>query len=292
MKIFRSLIFISAISFCYLPSSAQLARQKISLYAYNIGFSGISTGLGRAINKEKSEKFFSAFWTGFKHGCIGGSISFAGKHLAHLIKSEESLYWGWPSKIVHSYGVSIMENSVLHKSLFTSIRVPAWFVMMDIDFEKKIHVNAKAMPASMIHFIVFAATSKFSLSKTIQIGVPYFEFHNDPGVLKIAGSAGLNVISINSSYNNEFNAAAHELIHILQLREYYIFNGYWGNSNVNKRIRNSENSLTKFAGKYLYPDVNYVSVPYLLSKWTAKTYYGNIFELEAQHISLNQYITK
>lgn len=284
MKILPPIIFISTISFYSVSSPAQFARQEFSLYAYNIAFSGISTGLGRAIIKEKSEKFFNAFWTGFKHGCIGGSVSFAGKHIAHFIKTNESLYWGWPSKIVHSYGVSIMENSVLHKSLFSSIRTPAWFVMMDIDFEKKFQLKVKAMPASMIDFIVFASTNKFNLSKTLQIGVPYFEFHNDSGNFKRSGFAGLNVISINSSYNKEFRPEAHEFIHILQLREYYVFNGYWEKSSINRCIQNSNNSFAKFAKKYLYPDVNYVSITYLLNRWTAKTYYGNIFELEAQHI--------
>lgn len=284
MKAFGLMILISGICFYSLSSSAQLVRQKFSLYAYNIGFSGISTGLGRVINKEKNENFFHTFWVGFKHGCIGGTISFAGKHIAYFIKSDRNLYWGWPSKIVHSYGVSIMENSVLHKSLFSSIRVPAWFVMMDIDFEKKFQIKAKAMPASMINFIVFASTNKFNLSKTLQIGVPYFEFHNDSGNFKRSGFAGLNVISINSSYNKEFRPEAHEFIHILQLREYYVFNGYWKKSGINRCIENSNNSFAKFAKKYLYPDVNYVSIPYLLNRLTAKTYYGNIFELEAQHI--------
>lgn len=292
MKAFGLMILISGICFYSLSSSAQLVRQKFSLYAYNIGFSGISTGLGRVINKEKNENFFHTFWVGFKHGCIGGTISFAGKHIAYFIKSDRNLYWGWPSKIVHSYGVSIMENSVLHKKLFTSIRIPAWFVMIDIDFEKKIHANAKAMPASIIDFIVFASTNKFNLSKTLQIGVPYFEFHNDSGIYKRTGFAGLNAISINTSYDKNIRSEAHEFIHILQLREYYIFDGYWKKTGFNLRLENSTKSFAEFSKKYLYPDVNYVSIPYLINKWIAKNYYGNIFELEAQHIALNQYIQK
>jgi hypothetical protein len=283
------LFFVSTLIFCN-QSKAQVGKQKLSLAAYNIGFSGITTGLGRAINKNKQEKFFPAFWKGFKHGCIGGTIAFSGKQIGYLVNKEKSLYWGWPSKIVHSYGVSVMENSATHKNLFKSIRFPVGFVMMNIDFENSLKIRPMLMPGSLTSFFIATANAKMDFVKSIKSGTPYFEYNRTSGGA-LGGYAGLNVFYINTAFGNNYSSIeAHELIHILQGREYLIFNKYLSKTTIIKKVNESENKFLKVFRKTIFIDIPYNYPLYSISKLAARNYYDNIFELEAQHFATNEYV--
>lgn len=285
MKVISTLVlcvFLRAVAF------PQMGRQKLSLYAYNVGFSGITTGLGRAINKDKNQKFLKEFWTGFKHGCIGGTIAFGGKQLAYLIKKDDNLAWGWPSKIVHSYGVSVMENSATHSELFNSLRFPVGFIMVDIHSISKGKVTGKIMPGSLACFIITSANEKFNFSKSALLGTPYFEYS---GQNLRNGYALLNTVSVNTAYDYRFLAVEpHELIHNFQVREYLIFNTFFKENKILHTIKKSNSKLIRSLNRIFYLDVPYITPFYHTAFLKGKNYYDNIFELEAQHFATNQYV--
>jgi hypothetical protein len=289
----RKSVLLLTILTCLLQkkSDGQVTRQKLSLYAYNTIFGGVTTGLGSAINKNKEEKFLKVFWKGFTYGCIGSSISFTGKQLSYLINSDKNLYWAWPSKILHSYGVSVMENSASRNHPFTSVRFPVGFIMVGLDFKNKMKITPQLMPASLTNFIISAASkSKFNFSKTVQLGTPCFEYPDPQGRTFSGAYAQLNVITFINPGQINYYLAAHEHIHILQLREYYVLNTFFHNTHTVKKLRAAEKGFGKIVKQFVYPDINYVSIPYFPVRALSRNYFGNLFELEAEHFARNQFV--
>ena len=72
--------------------------QEAFLAVYNVGFGGITSGVGAMINKKKDNKLFTTFWTGFKRGCIGGGITYLGKKISYQINNNSQAIWAWPSQ--------------------------------------------------------------------------------------------------------------------------------------------------------------------------------------------------
>ena len=181
-----------------------------------------------------------------------------------------------------------MENSSLHSNLFTSIRFPVGFIMIDADIKRKDVVKPKVMPGSLSSFIVGCFNSRFNAAKSLQSGTPYFEYTNRNSRI---GYAQLNTVHLNLAFDYRFlSVEPHELIHILQLREYYIINTYWKKTKFVKRVEESDKGFNKKILPIIYPDVHYQYIPYYAAFLFSKNYYDNIFELEAQHFATNQYV--
>lgn len=283
------LFFISILLSHSFQSFPQYEKQKLSLYGYNIGFAGITTGIGRVINKNKNEKFATAFWQGFKHGMLGGTILFSAKQLSYQITNEQNLVWGWPVKLLHSYGASIMENSSNHAPIFKSLRFPVGFIWFDLDFTGSLKGKIRFAPASLASFIVMTVRDNFNLTKTLSMGIPYFEYNDT--LTRTGGYSLINSMSINNSYAYSQRVdPAHELIHNLQVREYFIFYTYFTNSRFVKKFQSPDKKLEKFLSDFLYPDIPYITPLYNLNKALSKNYYGNLYELEAQHFATNQFV--
>jgi hypothetical protein len=124
----------------FLFSTKSVAQyQERQIFVYNIALGGITSGIGAAINKKKEDKFLPVFFRGFKYGCVGGLFLYGGKKISYQINRQNNLAWGWPSKLVHSYGASIIESAALNeKHVFSKLSFPIGFVRFNIQFNIKV----------------------------------------------------------------------------------------------------------------------------------------------------------
>jgi hypothetical protein len=294
-------------------SSAQKKRQELGLACYNIGFGGITAGLGAMLNKKKGTKSGKEFLRGFKHGCIGGAINYTAKRVAYGMNPEiltgppklnkNYLLWGWPVKIIHSIGSSIIDNAARNKkNVFKNYNLPIGFINLNINFEETLKVKPQLMPYSTFSFISLSAKKnyQFEAEESILLGSPIFVFDSTtPNYDIYKGQQFANGITLSSRlYNNfEYRAynqtIAHEYIHVLQFREYQVFNSYF--SNCYNKIIGKKAKLNNFISEYIYSDFPYASIFYLMmqqpkSAVYSNAYFKNLYELEAQHFSTNSFV--
>ncbi len=298
---------ISAILFFNKQVYSQKNRQELGLLIYNVGFGGFTAGVGALFNKEKEHKVLSVFWRGFKYGCIGGGANYAGKrftHSIHLVKdpisnetNQSALLWAWPSKIVHSIGSSIIENAAKNdKNVFTNFRMPVGFVSVSLSVHDKIMVRAKLMPISFITFSsnLLKSGNHLHIKETLLLGTPYFVTATDNFPFRDTDAYQLNNNIIVKEYANTKNLygflISHEHIHVLQEREYLVFN-QWLYKPYNNLV-NQDKKIAKFLKKYIFPDLPYFLTVYQLFNYTTNNYYKNLFELEAEHFATNRYIRR
>lgn len=288
MKMFIASIILPFFFF----SKINAQHQERQVIIYNIALGGITTGIGAAINKQKSEKVFPAFFRGFKSGCIGGAFLYGGKKMSYLINKQDNLIWGWPSKLVHSYGASIMENAAKNdKNPFSKLSFPVGFLRFNFSFDEKIKTNVQLQPGSLACFIVNASYWKFKPKESLLIGTPVFTSNSNYILNKGGGWAIINTFTYSELFNNEkYKVIAHEHIHILQEREYLVINN-WFNKPKNK-IVNNMNPISKKILDHIYLDIPYNYFFYTLMKQKQNCYYKNYFEFEAERFATNKYVQK
>ena len=70
----KYLLSIVLVSLFFYETSAQKGVEKAELLAYNVLFSGITSGIGAVINSPKTNNKKKVFLTGFWQGGIGGLL--------------------------------------------------------------------------------------------------------------------------------------------------------------------------------------------------------------------------
>lgn len=55
------------------------AQQERTVFLYNLGFGGITAGIGAVINKPKDVNWKNAILKGFWQGSVGGVLNYAGR---------------------------------------------------------------------------------------------------------------------------------------------------------------------------------------------------------------------
>lgn len=275
-----------------LPSKAQ--NQDAQLLAYNSLFGGITAGIGSIINKQKKDNTWKVFKRGFLYGSIGGTVNYAGKKIAYNINATGKSWYGWPSKIIHSYGSSIIENAALNKpNVFASLRMPIGFVMLDVNAENKFKLNASIMPISFGRFVSQLSKYTIDVTTSLNTGVPIFKNSNLNSINTYASfnniSLSSNLYTLGADFKN-YNLT-HEFIHILQHREYMVFNTYV------KKIDNNIKSKSKFynfLNKVFTFDYNYTIPTQLFIKRNqfGANYFKNWYEFEAERFATNNYVPR
>ncbi len=150
------------------------------------------------------------------------------------------------------------------------------------------------MPISFLEFTAntIKAGSRLKLKESILLGTPYFIVSdNTPYFEDGVAETVTNCILVksgpaSSSFSGFF--LAHEYVHVLQQREYFVFNQYL-HKPFNNMI-NQDKPSVKFIKKRIYPDIPYLYFFYGITQQPFETYYKNIFELEAEHFAKNSYI--
>ncbi len=284
------IVFFSLFIF-YTKNFAQ--QQERHVFVYNIALGGITSGIGAAINKKKEDKFLQVFFRGFKYGCVGGLFLYGGKKISYEINRQNNLAWGWPSKLVHSYGASIIESAALNeKHVFSKLSFPVGFVRFNVQFNKKVKANIQIQPGALASFIVNSAYWQFKPKESLLIGTPIFMSNSDYIVNKNGGGRALiNTFTYSDVFtNNSYEIFAHEHIHILQGREYLVMNN-WFNSSKDKVV-NKMNNNTKKIFNHLYLDIPYNYLFYSILYKKPPCYFKNYFEFEAKRFATNDFVKR
>ncbi len=314
---YKFLFFALFFSFCnftvYAQSAAQKNRQEIGLALYNLGFGGITAGFGALINKKKGANNFKTFMRGFKYGCIGGAIDYGSKRIDFFIYHPEVLatyeggqrylIWGWPTKIVHGIGSSIIYNAAQNRDdVFKNYNMQIGFINLNVNFEEKLKIKPQLMPIAFGEFVYYSCNKYFQFKpkESLLSGNAIFMYKNDiPNITYryYSGKTFESVIALNDYLNNPIPFSniyrlvlAHENIHALQFKEYQVFNNYFIRG-YNK-ILNNKTKLKNILNKYFYCDIPFQNIFYILNTpklvsptQTHNNYYKNLFELEAQHFA-------
>lgn len=268
MKIVTT-IFLSLIIPLY-SNCQSFHQQQRQLATYNIIFNAGVAAIGSVIHKHEHETICNAFISGAIKGAVGGAIIFIGKKSVALIPLNKDLRLAHISKSIHALGSSMVSNGSLNKPILSTISFELYTTRLDVNtdtWETKIRLQ----PFALIGGIIFAKYTSLNIKKSLEYGGLYF----DSDSKKYRGRCYLCGVIVSSTSNHRHNTAAHELIHVMQNREYLVFNNYYS------PIKNKKIS------KYIYLDIPIYAGFSMLAKTQVdknnrfKTYYRHFYEFEA-----------
>ena len=272
-------------------SNGQKNAQEARLAIYNISFGAIVSGVGSVLTEQHGESVTKAFLKGIKWGALGGGFVYLGKKTSYQINSKKQMLYGWPSKFVHDFGISIVENAAKNQEIFGSFRTNVGFIKIDISTQKHFSIHPKVMPFALGSFIYGSIKSKLDLNKTILIGTPVFKA-NKVFLQGDLGLAGYNTIYMPDTLSYFFySVIAHEHVHILQESQYFSILT-WLRPLHNKLNESKKFTIYKKLEKYFYLDIPIYRIPQIFMNYSPNCFYRNYFELEAQHFASNSYIRK
>lgn len=206
------------------PGRVYPPDQDLKLAAYNVGFGATIGGVGALINGDEGgpgRRFVRGAW----RGALGGGIAHSGKWMAGQISASETLAFGLPALLVHDTGASIIENAAHDRPPFDRLSVLAGFVRLDVRPATGA-VRARLMPVNTLAFALMLSDNRFSPGRTLLYGTPVFVGDgqgDDPlgiGGGPSDGLAFLNAVYLNTGNDAFHDTAAHELVHVMQHREY------------------------------------------------------------------------
>jgi hypothetical protein len=282
--------FIAFLALCLFSTKSFAQKQERQVLIYNVALGGITSGIGAAINKKKENKLLPTFFRGFKYGCVGGLFLYGGKKISYQINRQNNLALGWPSKIIHSYGSTIIENaSKNEKDIFSKLSFPIGFVRFNFSIQKRLKCNVQLQPTSLASFFVNTAYWEFKPKESLLIGTPVFMSNSNYVVNNRGGGYALtNTFTYSDQYTSQsYEIFAHEHIHILQGREYLVMNTWF--KNPTNDVLNKMNNNTKKILKHLYLDVPYNYLFYSMLYKNPPCYFKNYFEFEAKRFATNDF---
>jgi len=253
--------------------------QQSQVLLYNVGYGGIVGAIGAVMNRNESS-WYRAFVKGLIQGSFGGLICYEGKRMAYEINKNRELLYGWPSKIVHATGASIIENAAANNYLWESWSVHFGFVR----FETKpatFPLRVKFLPFAFGGFLMATACGRLKVDKTFQLGQPYFR--KSTFELPEAGGYSFgNQIIVNEDVTNVYEYIAHEYIHNYQYREGISLNKMF--THIHQEFSNYE--IYNRLSEHIYIDTAFMAMAYHMEDQHSYAWkYKNYFELEAKYCS-------
>lgn len=285
-------ILIIIFIFIYIESDAQKLKQDAQLFAYNVGFNGITAGIGAIINKDrdKDHKWYNRFTRGFYQGCIGGALIYSSKKIIYNIKSEKNYWYAWPSKLVHSAGMSIVENAALNNKFGENWNIEIWAFRCDFSIGESSYFKPRLLATSIYSIIFFIPKASFDWNRSLMTGVLFFSgdtlFNGRQGVTNIKAISTYTNYKIYPGYN-DYYVTAHELVHTYQSREYQIFNTW-----LKPYEERAPEKIRKLCTKYIYLDIFYFGLFYRMigGEHSDQYYLKNFYELESENFARNKFI--
>jgi hypothetical protein len=277
MKLLFPLLLVCSLSF------AQHQERKV--FFYNVGFGGLSSGLGAVINKPKEINWKKAFVKGVWQGSIGGTLNYSGKKMLYVISREEDLIYAWPAKFLHHAGTSIIENAALNEPFLQNWNLNLGPVRVDFSLNGAKPFRARLLPYSIYSVIAGGRVGRFDVSTTLlTCNIAYKNKYWLPeGNLGLSYGRGFAYVANEGKYHT----ISHELVHQFQFNEYQVFNTYL-KPLANKVPRTKVKSIFT---KYIYFDANYLAPFYMLEgRHKQQSYYRNFYEFEAQRFSTNKHV--
>jgi hypothetical protein len=291
MKV-KKLITVIITAMFWNPAQGQvLNKQDALLISYNIGFGGLAAGVGAIINKPKNVKWHKAFVRSLWQGAIGGSLNYAGKRMNNLIVRNQAAAFGWPAKIIHAAGSSIVYSAALNKEFLKYWSIDYGPARFDISLKDKPACRVRLMPGSIISFINVSYYGKLDIAMSLSCGNVAFRRKNytTSGNYTIEGLAFNHAFMYVNSID-KYATVAHEINHLLQFREYLVGNTYfepWA-----AKVKKSK--IGSWTNRYIYIDMFYFNGMYMLEELRdndePKCYYSNFYEFEAERLANDKYV--
>ena len=263
------------------------------LFACNVGFGGITAGIGAIINKPEATPAHKAFFKGFYQGCLGGALQYGGKKMTYQIGKHENYRYGWPAKLLHNAGASIVENAALNRPFGRYWDLDLGLLRIDFAFaaqdENPVRVRFNAMLlCDIVAVKVQTKSACVDWGKSFKAGALTF-YTNEPlygrNNIAVAGRAYSKSYIYTNRNKEVHRTVAHELIHLFQYREHLVFNAW-----LNPLTSKAPSGLKKLFHNYIYIEPPYHKIFYLIEGYHGvENYYKNFYEYEAEWFANNGY---
>ena len=274
-------------------------QQPAKLLAYNLALGAGIGGVGAALTG-KTGTAWERFWRGAGRGALGGALLYEGKRLTHLIVQHEQPAYGLLAVGVHELGGSIVENASYDRPVFERLTLHTGFVRWE--WRPGAGAQVRVMPYALnASLYLLRVDYRLDVPKSLALATPVFiggtqeQIAAGDGFARY-GFAGREAIALADPAllppmrdpDIVRRVLAHELVHILQHREFY-------RANVvaqpllsqARRIRLVDTWYAR-AGQYVYLDAPYLQQEvYELLRHEPRCHYNNWFEREAQGFALN-----
>ncbi len=270
-------IIYTLLMFTVLAAKGQdLGTRNRQFFAMDVITGGLIGGIGSAIHPKENQTRGNAFLVGFAKGCVGGSLTYAGKNLAFHVGSKKSMWYGWPAKLIHAGGSSIIENAAQNNLWYSNWAMDIGLLRVDGNMNGKFRFRGQ--PFAAIGFIQHIAEgSQFSTKRTIQTGTAYF--YKEKTIISKTASVGrtyINSISVDETRINTFRyTAGHEMIHAFQERELLSINYFYAK---NKQ-------------RFIYFDIPVFDTNYLVADILSNgKHYENWYENQAHTLANRKFV--
>ena len=270
-------------------------RQERIVFIYNVGFGGLTSGIGAVINKPKGANWKKHFVKGFWQGSVGGLINYSSKKTLYLNNLNQNKAFFWPAKILNCAGTSIMQNASLNEPFLENWYLEYGLIRLDFAIHNKDKFRVRILPAGIYATIAASRLGKFDLENTLATGQIVFSnkevlrYSNGNTTLGISYGRGFVFVDNSQVYPNKYRMLAHEIVHQFQYNDYQIFTT-WLNP-LGQKIK-SKTVKTIFT-KYVYPDIPFTLISYNLAGHYANPhYFRNFYEFEAERFSTNSFVPR
>lgn len=277
-------LFACLLLFQPVQSVAQGQEEKLCLY--NVGLGALTSGIGAVINK-KGENWKPCFFRGLWRGSLGGFINYTSKKSLHLVVSNQNFTCALPSRILNCAGNSLIQSAARNQPFLQHWSLEYTIFRFDVSLHSPGGFRVRLLPEAVVAGYLSSRKGKLDLPVTLQTGALVFktnEWLND--VNRTSGvNYGRALIYLDKA--NKYQIVAHELVHEFQYRETQVANAFlqpWASTRRNAGLKRTVN-------RYLYPDMPYFSLLYLLEGiHRGETATRNFFEFEAERFSTNKFV--
>jgi hypothetical protein len=280
MKFLLILVFFPAVIFSQ--------HQERKVFIYNIGFGGLTAGVGAVINKKKDESLKKSFIRGFWQGSVGGLFNYSAKKTIYLIDKNKNFGYAVPARLLSSAGNSIIQNAALNEPFLRNWSLDYWFFRFDFSATAEKKFKIRMLPETILATAISLPKGKFDINTTLLTGIIAFKTKH-PITTERGKHSGLNYgrAFIYSDSSAKHHVVSHEIIHEFQYREYLVFNSY-----LKPAVSKMKNTgLKKILTKYIYPDVPYFGLFYMLEGvHPGEKLFRNYFEFEAEKFATNKFV--
>lgn len=276
----------------YMDMRNARARQERELIAYNVGLGIVSTTIGALINKPKKQKAWDCIKNSIWQGALGGGLQYAGKKLTYQITKDENEWWGWPSKLVHSAGVSICQNGAMGYGFgkywvldYGPARFNFTIQKGSLDFQPQLNLlfaydMYQGLKWGYVDWPMSLRTGAFTFVS------PHSTMDLSDGRKALGMAYTRSIIYTKDNQWRKYETIAHELVHTYQANEYRVSNTYF--IPLMSKIHNK--AINNFF-KYVYIEfpASYIIHGIAIDK---NHHYKSFFEYEAKFFSTNEYVDR
>lgn len=235
-------------------------KNDIEAGLFNMGFGGVIGGIGAVINKKSNQKTGKIFLKGFAQGALGGYLLFESKRLVGKYGKTGNYSYVWPSKIINSAGVSIIENASANRNFWEQWHINVGFNRVEFYTKDKFKMSYRLMPFALVSTIHGFTKGKLNLRESLKIGSFIFE-HNyiqENKYLGVTSSNRIIIVNEKSLFGRgRSRLISHELIHVYQYESFSGANPYF--NKVIKKL-NSNSTWSTLYHRIFYTDFNHIIV--------------------------------